>query len=291
MPLFEESKTPRGRLRVFTRAQLPFALGTAAVAIGLDITAPRVVVAPLLVMAWAMVIVATLAALVIPWERFTPVALISVALIDVGAVALIRAEASANIPAVTLLAIFPMLWLAYGFGTLGIVSAILGTGVITSLPYLLEWRYPTAAEWVDVFLLPILVSGVAIAVHLAARTLARTARLARASHARLELARQEAVDQALLLSSILDNMHAAVGYYDASNVLVLANRRARELSDQVRIGIDEHPYEGEHVLGPDRITPVPPDQRIIARALRGEEVTNEVEWLGPPDTQIAVTAS
>lgn len=65
---------------MFARAQLPFAVGTAVVAIGLEIVAPSVVTAPFLVVAWTMVAVATAAAVLVPWEKLPPRAMIVVAL-------------------------------------------------------------------------------------------------------------------------------------------------------------------------------------------------------------------
>ncbi|MFG6402664.1 sensor histidine kinase [Microbacterium sp. P04] len=291
MPLFEESKTPRGRLRVWARAQLPFFTSTIVMAIGLAIVEPGLVVEPPLLTAWALVLIATLAGIIIPWERFPAKALIIVALIDVGAVALIPVEALTHVPAVTTLVMFPVLWLAYGFGRLGIICAILGTGVITSLPYVLLGRLPAGGEWVNIVMLPLLVSAIALVVYIAAQKLAESSRGVRAASARLELARQEAEDRAVLLRSILDTMDAGVGFFDTSKKLALTNTAARGIADRLGVEVDQSPYAGEHVLGADRATPVAPERRVVTRALEGEEISNEVEWIGPPDVQMAVAAS
>ncbi|RWZ68043.1 hypothetical protein ELQ92_01960 [Labedella populi] len=76
MPLLESEASPRGRMRVFVRAQLPLLLGAAFIGV---------------------------------------VVAVAVAVADIVGLALLRAELLAVLPSVGMLATFPILWLAYGF--------------------------------------------------------------------------------------------------------------------------------------------------------------------------------
>ncbi|CAL4861075.1 Adaptive-response sensory-kinase SasA [Microbacterium sp. MM2322] len=292
VPLFEMEATPAGRFRVFLRAQLPFVLGTLAIAIVTLIARPDRLLTPTTVTAFAITVAASVAALLVPWERLTRAAMIVIAAADIVAVALLRAELMPFVPAVTVLALFPVLWLAYGFPWYGMVVAVVGSVFIIGYRFVYIGAWPaTAAEWANIFAFPALIVGIAVIVFIAARHLRRNGlRLAEASRAQAEALR-EAKDAEAIAVGILNTVNAGVAFYDNEGRLDVANTLAHRMVEAVGFRLDEPPYAGDNVLAADRQSRIPYDQQIIPRALRGEIIDNHVEWLGPPDAQVAILAS
>ncbi|MDD7930734.1 PAS domain-containing sensor histidine kinase [Microbacterium sp. NM3R9] len=291
MPLFQMARARRGRLRVFMRAQLPFIIGTLLVFTGLAIAVPDALSAPLVVIAALLILTASIAAVFIPWERFSPTWLIVVAVVDIVAVALLRTELRALLPAVTMLAIFPILWIAYAFPPVAFIAAVGGAALMTSLPFLVRGSWPeTALDWVNVVTLPGLILAIAVIVNLAAQHLRRNAARLRAAHDARARALARAHDNELVLRTVLDTVRSGVVLYDGRGRLLLANRTAEELSQAMGFSLDEPPYAGDAVLAADRMTPVPPHDQLIPRALRGDRISNAVEWVGPPAMQRAIIA-
>ncbi|MFI8634159.1 ATP-binding protein [Microbacterium sp. NPDC077663] len=292
MPLFEMEASRRGRLRVFMRAQFPFAVGTAFIGVVAGVAHPTGLLTPVVLAGFLLTAIATIAGVVLPWEKVAPSWLIPVAVVDLIAVALLRAELMTYVPAVTVLALFPILWLAYGFPWYGIVVAVIGAALVTSyrFVYLGEWP-ETGAAWATVVAFPVLVIGIAIIVFVAARHLRRNAqRLAAASRAQAAALR-EAKDAEAIALGILNTVNAGVAFYDNEGKLDVANPLAHQMVEMVGFKLDQPPYAGDNVLAADRMSAIPYNQQIIPRALRGETVTNHVEWLGPPDAQVAILAS
>lgn len=284
-------------MRVFTRTQLPFLIGCFVITVGAAIIDPRYLATPAIIAAWAIIATASTAAIALPWERAKPIWMMPVAVADLAAVALIHADLLSVIPATGVLAVLPVLWLAYGFGSTGIVVAIVGTLFITTLPYLTASTWPQSGQdWVNISVMPMMIVLVAVMVHIAARQLRRSHRRSLEATARLNDSYGQAVDRSILTRSILDTVNATVLFYDADHRLVISNRRAVEMSAYVGRPIEEvlsTPAVGGdiRVLGADRETPLPASRFIVPRALGGEEMSDELQWVGRPDAQIGIMVS
>ncbi len=291
MPLFELDRTRRGRVRVFTRAQLPFLVGALLVFAALAVGAPVSLSTPLVVEAAIVILLASAAGALLPWESVAAGWLILVAAADIVAVGLLRAELLPLLPSVSMLAIFPILWIAYGFPPVAFPVAVGGAAFITLFSFLYRGSWPTTAlDWVNVVTLPGLILAIAVVVNIAARNLRRSREvLAVASRARTAALRR-ALDNELLLRTMLDTVSSAVVLYDADGRLMLANAPAERLARAMGISLDSPPHAGVAVLAADRRTPIPAREQFIPRALRGEPLRGEVEWIGPPGFQRAVVA-
>ncbi|GAB3156901.1 hypothetical protein GCM10027058_31360 [Microbacterium neimengense] len=292
MPLFEMEASPKGRMRVFGRTQLPFALGAVLIAVVAALVDPSLLGRWPMLTGFALTAVATGAAVAVPWERLHPSAMISIAVLDIVTVAFLRAELAPLVPAVTILSLFPLLWLAYGFRWYGMVVAVIGAAFITSFRFVYISRWPSnPAEWANVVTFPVLILGVAVIVYVAANQLRRNSRrLADAARAQAEALR-DAKDAEAIALGILDTVTAGVAFYDADGRLDVANTTARRMTEIAGFRLDTPPYSGENAFTADRITRIPDDEQIIPRALRGETIDDHLEWIGPPDSQVAIIAS
>ncbi|MDQ1204512.1 cell wall metabolism sensor histidine kinase WalK [Microbacterium sp. SORGH_AS_0862] len=292
MPLFEMEASPKGRLRVFGRTQLPFALGAVLIAVVAALVDLSLLERWPMITGFALTAVATCAAVAVPWERLHPSAMISIAVLDLVTVALLRAELAPSVPAVTILSFFPLLWLAYGFRWYGMAVAVIGAAFITSFQFVYISRWPSSpVEWANVVTFPVLILGVAVIVYIAANQLRRNSRrLADAARAQAESLR-DAKDAEAIALGILNTVTAGVAFYDADGRLNVANTIARRMTEIAGFRLDTPPYSGENAFTADRITRIPDDEQIIPRALRGETIEDHLEWIGPPDSQVAIIAS
>lgn len=288
----EDNRTSRSRLRLFVRAQLPFLIGTAFVIAVVSLATPTLLSAPFLIIGLVVIIVSSVLALVLPWERFVPDAVASIALADIVGVALIRTELIPELPTAGVLVMFPLLWLAYSFSRRFLVIAVAGVLFATSLTYVAAGVWPASPlEWAHVFVLPGLSIGVAVTVHLAANQLRRNQRALRAASIAQAAALRQSQNNELLSRAILDTVNAAVSFYGPDNKPHITNKLATELITLAGIDLETPPYGSDNVLDADRSTPIPHEQQIIPRALRGEIVDQRIEWVGPADQQVAVMAS
>ena len=292
MPLFELQPSQEGRTRVFVRAQLPLFGATVFVAIMTAIGHPQSLTDPNFLIGTGVITVASIAGLLFPWERFPGERLAILAAVDLIGIAFLRSELLPIIPSVGFLTVFPILWLSYGFRRRFLTVAIVGAFFITALPNVLSGDYPNSTlEWVNVIVLPTIVSGVAIAVNTAAQQLIRARRLVAESNRDLTSSLARAHDSENLSRAILDTVDAAVAFYDADSTLIVANPNAHAMVGSLGFRLDQPPYGGLEVLQADRSTRIPIEDQIIPRALRGEMISNHMEWLGPVGSQTAILAT
>lgn len=292
MPLLEHEASRPGRLRVFLRAQLPFAVATALAGVAIALALPEHVGTPLFIGGLSVAALSTLLSVLVPWERWSSNTMAWIAVLDLVAVAFLRTELVQVAPSVTLLCMFPILWLAYGFTQRMMVAAVAGTLFIAAFPFIVERRVPTTPlDWLNLFLLPSLTIGIAIAVNIGARQLRRTQHAVRQHAAELEASLARALDAETLADAILNTVEAGVAFYTPDGQLRLSNQRAADMVAAVGFRLDTPPYAGTHVLAADRKTTIPAEEQIIPRALRGEEIAGHMEWLGPVGEQHAILAT
>jgi signal transduction histidine kinase len=277
---------------VFLRAQLPLLLGATFVGISTAIALPEHYGALMLPLGLIVIAIASVAALVLPWERRPPSWMMAVAVVDIVGVTFIRTELVTIIPSVGIMVIFPILWLAYGFGDRAVLVAIAGACFISTFPFVYKGIWPAdGVAWLNVLTLPALTIALAIVVNSAARQLRRNARRLSAASREQAVTLRRALDNEILSRGILDTVNAGVAFYSSDNELLLSNALARGMTQAVGFELDQPPYGGEEVLAADRVTPIPIEDQIIPRALRGELIEDHMEWLGPPDEQVAILAS
>lgn len=292
MPLFEVEASPRGRIRVFLRAQFPFLLAVLFLVGVSGLTVPPTLTVAVVVAGFLLTIVATALSLVVPWERLPRAWMMLIAGLDLVAVALIRAELLPLFPSVSLLTIFPALWLAYGFPWYGIIAAVCGAGFITSFRFAYVGSWPSSpVEWANVVIMPTFIVGVAVIVFVAARHLRRNSRrVIEASRAQAE-ALEDARDTEAVAFGIVETVSAGVVFYDAEGRLEVANSQARRLAELGGFRLDEPPMAGQSVFTADHSTVVPANEQVIPRALAGDAVGDQFEWWGPEHAAVAVLAS
>ncbi|WP_458041426.1 MULTISPECIES: sensor histidine kinase [Bacteria] len=291
MDVFERGTIRQRRFLVFVRAQLPLLVGTTFVIASGWVVVPEVRGDAFLIAGGLMIVTSCVVGLLVPWHKVTAPGLVVLALADVIGVALVRAALFPYVPSVEILAIFPVLWLAYGFNRGVIFAAVGGTIFIAVFPYLAAWTVPQSSlEWLNVLTLPVLVIGIAILANLAADELrTRRARLIQAFSVQ-QTALEEAQDSEAIVRSILDTVNAGVAFFAVDGELI-ANDRAADAAAAIGFDLDAKQYSGNRMYGADRITPIPPEAQPLERGLRAEVVEQDFAWIGPAHKQSAMITS
>lgn len=195
------------------------------------------------------------------------------------------------VPAVDILVVYPVLWLAYGFAQGVVIAAVAGTLLIAVFPYLVTWTIPrTPLDWLDLVTLPVLVIGIAILANLAAGELRMRRRKMMDAFEVQRAALEEARASAAIARSIFDTVQAGMAYIGVDGEYT-GNDRA--LSMTAAIGFDPRhpPYSGDRMFEADRSTPVPPTDQPIVRGLAGEVVEQHFSWVGDSHQKSAIITS
>ena len=101
----------------------------------------------------------------------------------------------------------------------------------------------------------------------------------------------EGLDAASAALAVVDTVDAGITFYNPAGEILLTNETARQQAAAGGSPVSTHLKRWEHVFGPDRVTPVPEDQRAVALAARGELVTRRLFWIGVGADQRAVVVS
>jgi len=101
----------------------------------------------------------------------------------------------------------------------------------------------------------------------------------------------QGLDAASTALAVVDTVDAGITFYDADGAVLLTNDTARSLLLTGRSGRTEQSAANALVFEDDRVTPVPIEDYIFARAERGELVTRRSYWVGAGSTQRAIMAT
>jgi signal transduction histidine kinase len=145
----------------------------------------------------------TIAAIVVPWRRVPPAWLTSIAILDIVVIGFLREAALAENLGLNILVLIPVLWLCYSFNGYAVTAAIVGIAFVGVFPFIQSQAWPTTLmAWGNATLLPAVVGMVAIAVHVAAKSLRRQQqRLRRAyEELRVSVAQTKVGEEALRAS-------------------------------------------------------------------------------------------
>lgn len=272
--------------------QLPFLAGVAFTTTATAIAVPSLWTHPGLI-AGAIIAVAATGLFLTPVRHvFVTGYVVVVPVLDIVAIGLTRAALLPYLPAVGMLCLIPFAWIAYRFRWPGLIAVFAGGVLIAAMPFALgAGSATTMLAVLNVIALPLIATGISLGIHWGAIQFRRGRAKIEEASARLRSTLAQAQDGQLLLRSVFDTFAGAVAFYDARNELVLANTPATQLVETAGFRLDVPPYAGSNVLMSDRTTPIPLDEQIIPRALRGEVIASHIEWLGAPGSQIAIMAS
>lgn len=95
-----------------------------------------------------------------------------------------------------------------------------------------------------------------------------------------------------LLQTVLDTVEVGVSVVDEDGNVVLTNSRQRFIHRRaLPPGLTEANECELLIFGPDRVTPLPPEQRPVRRAVAGQSFSDQLVWFGAGDQQRAFSVT
>lgn len=243
---------------------------------------------------WALNLLVLVLCCTLPWSRIPSRWVLLVPLVDFVAVGLARAAAGESLSGVGLLAAFPVVWIAASRvrTSTAVALTVVASLAIIWLPLAFTATPVTYDSLSNPILLPIMLTGLAWFVSELTKDNRRRQQALRASQAALRESVEAGRERERLLSTVLDTVSVGLLAVDAQGHDILTNARQREGHAGAAPPGNDDPNEAELLIfGPDRVTPIPPEQRPVIRAIRGEDLENEQIWLGEGRSQRALSIS
>lgn len=217
-----------------------------------------------------IIVAGAAASLAAPWTRISPVWVAVIPLVDIGAITILRAsDPSAGLG---LLWAFPMLWLS----SLGRWAFLLASVLVTTIYWVVVIISGATERTYAYVLLPMLMVAIGWASYSATRRSSAQRTLLDRQTERLSAALAQANRQEQLVTEVLDTVDFGVIRIDASGTVTFVNDALGGFRQRIpgfgRLDEDIVSY------GEDGTTPVLPDERPLARALRGEEFSDVIVW-------------
>jgi len=227
---------------------------------------------------------ATGATLLVPWNRIPLPWLAMIPLLDSTAIMIMRLSSPSPSTAFGLLWVFPVIWLSSGFGLIGLIVALVtswGMFAVTYIPGTGPFTY-------SALLLPLVLAALGGVSYLNARRAAAQQSLldkqARLLAAALERARRQ--EQAV--TEVLDAVDFGVIRIGPSGGISVTN----DAHARLQHALGGEAADGGTAYREDGVTPMPPGEMPLERALRGEAVEGQVVWFGDPGTErVALSVS
>lgn len=262
--------------------QLYFTLFLAGFTALVAISHPEVVLANLYLLALAVLVGATIAAFVVPWERLDPRLAVLIPVIDFVAIGLARDSLRSSTTAISLLAIIPTLWLAGKLRMRGAWIATAAVTVLIGVPSLLRAEHIDSLTIAHSLLLPFTVLQIGLLAAGALKTLdIRTAEMA-AVLAEKERLLEDMAASERLLENIIDTVDVGIVVVDRDGHDLLMNRAQRRIHELATPADAVDPDETQLLLRyPGTTTSISPKDRPVRRAVQQETFSNYVVAIGP----------
>lgn len=231
---------------------------------------------------------------VLPWSRIPGRWVIVVPLVDLVAIGLVLEGAGETFGGVGLLAAFPVVWIAASRirTSTAVALTVVASFALLWLPLVLRGDPLDVGTAIEPILLPVMLVGLAIFVSALSAENRRRQEALEASRAALRESVEAGRARERILTTILNTVHAGLLAVDADGHDILMNSRQRAAHTLATPLKNQDPEETELLIfGSDRVTPVPPEERPVRRAIQGEDLESVQVWVGPPRSQRAVSVS
>ncbi len=273
--------------------QLPLSLIVTILGVMTPFVWPSLLVSPLYLAAIALHLILFAACFLTPWERLPPSYYVAVPVLDLLAIALLRNGAAPLLPALAILVVFPVIWLAAS-GILVRTSLVLSAlGPFLIMLPTTAGKFPnlTASDITALVLFPLVMLAVSLAIRFASVNMHIQQRQLQAMGAELRELLAASREREKLLLTILDATDVGIVAVDSNGDQLLINNRQRRLQ-QIAAPADGSAGESQHlVFAQDKVTPLPPDKHPLRRAVEGESFADYLVWIGEGPQQRAVSTA
>lgn len=274
-------------------SQVPLTTATTLVVLlDLAFTSAKALSDPWFTAGVAAVVVLTVVAGIVPWQKLPIGSYWVIPLLDLVAIYFMSAGAYPVLLGVPMLAVMPVFWMAWSNLHPRATLAI-GFSATVVIACGQSWHSGLFIGWDTLgqhMVMPVVVLGLGLTTNIAVDSVTNL------EH-RLEATLEESRSQAELLGAVLNAVNVGVIAVDPEGGTVLVNERQRRRLLLGTAGAtgdsadDQLFYSGAGHRG-DRLPGLlPEDQVPMNRALRGEEFTDQLVWLGPEAKAEALAVS
>jgi two-component system, OmpR family, phosphate regulon sensor histidine kinase PhoR len=274
-------------------SQMPLSVTAGLTAVLVLVFFPGTLANPLFVSFLAMQGVILALCYAVPWERLPCASFLLIPCLDFVAIALGREGGQDSLTGISLLAVFPVIWLCASglYPRTALLTSFFAPLGIIWVPLIVRGTI-TGQDLARTLLLPVMMLGIGVSVSVMTLSMVRQQRHLEAKDAQLRHSLKDSKRQEDLLNTVLDTVHLGVLAVDASGNDILMNRKQRENHRLASPADNSDPDESRLlVFQADRTTPVPAESRPVRRAVMGENFTDNLVWLGTGRGQRAITTS
>ena len=216
----------------------------------------------------------------VPWGRLPARTWVLIPALDCVAIGFTREAGGPSFSVLSLLLVFPVVWLSVDRNRAGVVLAVAATVLSTVLPAAAMGTPPTQGSMIRTIFLPLVMTAIAVTAHVVAGTLYRQREtLVRKDEALADTA-AESIRRQRLLDAVLSTVNVGVWVVDQDGRDVLTNKALQ--TDAALSGLAPSAIQ-PRLFEADRTTPVPPERFPTARAAAGETFTDALYWAGEGD--------
>lgn len=272
-------------------SQLPLTFSLLIVTVILAVVSPATLGNPVFQLSVLLCLGLTALCILLPWNLLPANSFVVVPLMDFVAVALAREATVEVFTSLGLLLVFPVIWLAARLGRMGVALSFAATALVVVVPLLAG---PSAApsDAARPFLLPAIMTVIALAVHILVSSIASQDAKLKLKDAELRMAYQESLERQRLLDTMLDTVGVGVHAVDASGKDILMNQQHRRNRSLAAPSGNPASAEQElNILASDGTTPLPPEHRPVARAAQGQTFSDYLIRLGSPANQRVLSST
>ncbi|MFE4544221.1 sensor histidine kinase [Arthrobacter sp. NPDC056727] len=224
----------------------------------------------------------------VPWGRLPGGSYAVIPALDCVAVGFTREAGGPNFNVLSLLLVFPVVWLSVDRNRAGVVLAVAATFLSTVLPAAALGSPPTQGSVIRTIFLPLVMAAIAVSAHVLAGTLYRQRQNLVWKDKSLADTAAESMRRQQLLDAVLSTVNVAVWVVDPDGNDVLTNKALRA---DAALSLTAHPAGRPRLFQADGTTPVPPELFPAARAARGETFTDELFWAGEDEEMRAYSVT
>jgi two-component system phosphate regulon sensor histidine kinase PhoR len=287
----------RGRVML---SQMPLSVTAGITAFLILAFFPETLLNPLFIIFLLSQAVILILCYAVPWHRLPYPSFLAVPLLDLVSICLGREGGQDSLTGLSLMAVFPVIWLCASglFPKAAVAISFFGPLGIIWVPLFLHGAV-SGQDLARSFLLPVMMLGIGVTVSVMTLSMVRQQRDLEEQQRDLEEKDSQlrgvlsgSKRQERLLNTVLDTVHLGVLAVDAQGNDILMNRKQRKHHQLASPPTNDDPNESQLlVFSADRTTLVPVDQRPVRRAILGEEFTDYLVWLGAGAEQRAISTS
>lgn len=274
--------------------QRPFLIAVGFACVIALLVSPGVFSEGLFLLGLTLTLLSRLPGAVLSWQAFGPLLYWLIPLLQFAAIAALRAGGGDTLLGLSMIAVFPVIWLAWFARHPAAVHAVnfAAALVIVWLPIFLDRDRLTVQTLAAPLLIPVILWVIGMFTVNVSQSIDAQQDELRIKDEELREAVAKSEEHAQLLDAIIETVPVGVVVVDAEGNDKLMNSHQRKLHELAIPDDVPDPREDQLLIfGRDKTTAVPAPERPVRRAIDGSSFTHQLIWVGDHHRRRALSAS